>query len=91
MPIGVKLTDLSAMHPRLLWEEISAAAAAVLMRDETPKVVAVPIDVQDLPDLRTVASDRVSGNSDSGLGPLSWRSTRDSGCGAAWQRRGLPD
>ncbi|GEM_PF-1968897 len=49
MDVSVRLTDLSTMHPRLLWEEIIAAAAAVLGGDGKQPPFSFDLAVQGAP------------------------------------------
>ena len=47
--ITVRLTDLAAMHPRLLWEEIAAATNLVLAENGNPPPFYFPLEIQSVP------------------------------------------
>jgi hypothetical protein len=49
MDVSVRLTDLTVMHPRLLWDEISAALLAVLNDGATQGPFPFELAVQDVP------------------------------------------
>lgn len=49
MEMSVRLVDLPAMHPRLLWTDIAAAAAAVLNDAATPPPFLFAMAMQDVP------------------------------------------
>jgi hypothetical protein len=49
MDVRVRLLDLPAMHPRLLWETIISAAAAVLGQLQAEPPFEVPLAIQDVP------------------------------------------
>ncbi len=49
MDIAVRLTDLAIMHPRLLWQDISAAAVAVLSGVQTESPFRLELAVRDVP------------------------------------------
>jgi hypothetical protein len=49
MSSTVALADLTTMHPRLLWDEISAAAVAVLGSTDKQAPYPVELAVQDIP------------------------------------------
>jgi len=49
MSSTLRLTDLSTMHPRLLWNEIIAAAAAVLGEGNQSAPHPFQLDLEDLP------------------------------------------
>jgi hypothetical protein len=53
MDIAVHLTELVALHPRLLWDEIIGAAVAVLGRGSVESTFSFQLTVQDLPDFGT--------------------------------------
>lgn len=50
MEIAVRLADLPAMHPRLLWNEIIAAAAIVLGEAGTASPYRFDLTTQNVPD-----------------------------------------
>src|SRR5437660_1181414 len=49
MDVFVRLADLMVMHPRLLWEDIGAAAAAILGGAGTQAPFRFALSVQDVP------------------------------------------
>lgn len=49
MDVAVRLIDLTAMHPRLLWEDIIAATVAVLSDSSTETPFPFELTVQDVP------------------------------------------
>jgi hypothetical protein len=49
MDVSVRLVDLTVMHPRLLWEEISAAVVAILGGAGTPAPFPFELAVRDVP------------------------------------------
>ncbi len=49
MDVTLRLVDLAAMHPRLLWETIITAAAAVLGEGANPPPYVFTLTVQDVP------------------------------------------
>ena len=49
MDVAVRLMDLSAMHPRLLWDTIVIAATAVLNEQMISPPFVVPLSIQNVP------------------------------------------
>lgn len=49
MDVTVRLLDLTAMHPRLLWDDLAAAAAATLAGADTRGPFPFELTVQDVP------------------------------------------
>ena len=49
MPSTLRLSDLSAMHPRLLWDDIVAAATAVLAISGNQAPLRFPLEFRDVP------------------------------------------
>jgi hypothetical protein len=49
MEISTRLTDLADMHPRLLWDQIGAATAAVLADSLATSPFRLSLDLQDVP------------------------------------------
>jgi hypothetical protein len=49
MDATVRLVDLSGMHPRLLWDTIITAAAAVLGGIQASPPFRFPLAIQDVP------------------------------------------
>lgn len=49
MEISVRLADLTVMHPRLLWAEISVAAVAVLSGDGRQPPFSIELAIRDVP------------------------------------------
>lgn len=49
MDVPVRLSDLGAMHPRLLWDEIAAATAAVLGLSPRGSPSLLIVELRDVP------------------------------------------
>ncbi len=49
MDVAVRLTDLPALHPRLLWEEMAAAAVAMLSRSGATAPFLNDFSIENLP------------------------------------------
>ena len=49
MEVTVRLVDLSGMHPRLLWDAIVTAAAAILSGSQASPPFGIPLRIQDVP------------------------------------------
>ena len=49
MDVTVRLVDLSGMHPRLLWDTIITAAAAILAETQDSPPFRFPLAIQDVP------------------------------------------
>lgn len=49
MRVSTNITELDSLHPRLLWDDIGAALAAVLRGDKTPKPIKVELAAFNLP------------------------------------------
>ncbi|HZV06232.1 MAG TPA: hypothetical protein VE999_14230 [Gemmataceae bacterium] len=49
MDVTVRLVDVSAMHPRLLWDTIITAAAAVLAGTQASPPFSIPLEIQNVP------------------------------------------
>lgn len=49
MDVRLSLTDLEEMHPQLLWNDITAATAAVLVEPRATRVAQLAIEYQHVP------------------------------------------
>jgi hypothetical protein len=56
MDIDVQLTDVAAFHPNLVWDEIVAAAVAVLCDNGTGAPIMLELSVENIPNYGTEKS-----------------------------------
>jgi hypothetical protein len=49
MDVAVRLTDLSAMHPRLLWDTLITATVAVMSEQGALTPFAIPLSMENVP------------------------------------------
>ncbi len=49
MDVRLALTDLTEMHPQLLWSDLAAAATSILVKPRSSPLVELPFEFQSVP------------------------------------------